>query len=551
MQEYSPGTVNAADNFDVRASFITIRDATRLHLGLIAFTVALSLGLITLYIVLFPPVFKASAIVMAEKEIDSARDAFYTDWSIFRKDDSQTEVELMRVGPVLEEVVKREKLTYDDVYHPFFSHLSYLWRKTPVAKAYQRFKSNLFRDPDNANFGPTEETAVLGDTLADMAAGITIEPVGETTVGRLTLRGPSRRIAQITNTLLEVYQEKRIQRHSDEAGSSARILTQQAEVAAKELREVGGKRLAFAQANGVTFDFQKETVEVGKLAELDSEIATARSRVATLDATVAELDRQIAAEPETKRTLTVFDLNAVREASKRKKLDLETTLLHDQARFRDDSPEIRDLRADIERLTALIERTAETVESSRTESLNNVRQEMLSKRKGLKAELEGARAGMRVMEANAEKLRERLGRLTALQTEMRTLDRDYALAQEKYNLLMVKRNQAVLSESTTKRLMPSLRVIERAVPPSDKSWPSLKILYPSALLVGLLLGVAAAVLRYYTSGQVRKDELEKRAGLEPVYGHIRVAAAAVPLPVALVRRGAAESNGGSLRQDAS
>jgi len=118
-----------------------------------------------------------------------------------------------------------------------------------------------------------------------------------------------------------------------------------------------------------------------------------------------------------------------------------------------------------------------------------------------------------------------------MQTEMKALERQFAVANEKYQLLMGKQAQAALSGTSAKAVMPSVRVVEYATTPSSKSWPSLKILYPSALGIGLLLGMAMAVVKSYASGRVRREYVDRLRGSLPLYGHISVPTTGPPISV--------------------
>jgi uncharacterized protein involved in exopolysaccharide biosynthesis len=76
-----------------------------------------------------------------------------------------------------------------------------------------------------------------------------------------------------------------------------------------------------------------------------------------------------------------------------------------------------------------------------------------------------------------------------LRTQLLSLDRTYALAQEKYRVLQQKQVLASVTEATSRAAVKSMRVVEFASPPDEARWPKLKYLYPGALLVGLILGV--------------------------------------------------------------
>jgi uncharacterized protein involved in exopolysaccharide biosynthesis len=525
-----------ADTFDVRASLRNIADAARHERKLVLFTCALTLALVIVYILVWPPVYTATAMLMVERDTDPVRDSFYLGWNVFRKDDARTEIELMTAGPVLKEVIERQNLGYDDVYHPFASHLTRIWETSFVGRTYRAAKRKLL-GAEEGGLTPSDEE--LARTIIDLRAGISIDPVAESNVGRLTAKGPSRRVAEIANTLVDVYLERRSERHLAEARRSHEILSDQVSRAEAELIAIERRRLEFTQQNTLAFDFHKESLEVEKLTNLEESIRTTRSTIASLEASLAELEEQIAREPETRTTATVFEINSVREAAKLKRLELETALIAARNRFREDSPEIQEILEDIVELDVLVAESDEKIEKASTEGLNTHRQDMISKRNGIRQELKGARAGLAVMEGSAVELRNRLGQVPALQAALRTLDREYALSQEKYKELISKQAQAAVSVATAPAAMPSMRVVEYAVPPAKKSWPRAKLLFPAALVVGLTLGVGAAVVVSYASGRVRREHLEHGRGSAPLYGTLGVSLEGIPLAV-VSRRGDAE-----------
>src|SRR6185312_8359410 len=169
------------DSFDVRGAFRSIVESARQHKRLIVISCILSLAVTTLYVMMFPPVYTASARVMAEKPIDNSRDAFYSQWDAFRKDDPRTEIELITAPGVVAEVVKQNNLKYADVYHPVLSTVSHLWKESWPGKAYHEAKDYLFPkkiDPD----APTPAEIEFANTVIDMKQGITMIPVADSEI---------------------------------------------------------------------------------------------------------------------------------------------------------------------------------------------------------------------------------------------------------------------------------------------------------------------------------------------------------------------------------
>jgi len=461
------------------------------------------------------------ATIVAEPSTDVARDAFYVNWNVFRKDDARTEIELITGASVLKDVVEKEKLSYNDVYHPFSSEIAYLWQTSWIGRRYHALKNAILGpDPDEVASDPKDEW--LGKTIADLRAGVLVAPVGDSNIGKLTVKGPNRQVSKIANTLLDVYLARRDALHQTEARRSLSILTEEADRAGQELKAVADKRVAFAEQHTLGFDFQKEVQQLKDLTDLEAGIANSQAKEASLAASITSMDKEIANEPMTHRISTTTELNSLREAAKMKLLDLEVQMIQTRDRYRADSPEVKELENNIAKLNTLVEGNTERIERGSTEGLNANKQQLVANHDSLRSELEGTRAGLDVMRATAAKLRGDLADVPERQNILKDLDRQYNVAAEKYQVLLQKRGIADVSLSTTKAAMPSVRVVDYAAPAGGKYWPKTKYLYPGAIFVGLLLGVLAAYARTSLSGRVLSCRIERGRGLMPLYSNVGI-----------------------------
>lgn len=517
------------DNFDVRGTLLNVVEATRHRKWLLVLTCALTLGLVTIYVYLWPPIYKAQAKIVAEGTSDFARDAFYVSWNVFRKEDPRTEIELMTTGPILKEVIEKEKLTYTDVYHPFLSHLAYLWQESAPGKAYRNLKKRFLGGEPETGVSPQEED--LARTMADMGEGISIEPIGESNVGRLVVKAPTRRAAQIANTLADVYLQHRTARYKAEAQKSYDVLSEEVTRAGQEVRENELRRLAFAKRNAVNLDFQKEILEMTKLTELEASIASGRTRIAANEAALRAVEQQLKSVQPTQTSATVNELNTVRETMKLKRIEYLTVLNQVREKYREDSPEVTEIKNNIAKLDELLAGEPEKVEKATTQTLNALQQQLISKQATLQADLQADRASLLVMEDTAGQLRTRLAAMPTLQTRMRDHDREVGAATEKYQALLGKRAQAAVSVTTAGAAMSSLRIVEYAAPPAHAWWPKTKYLYLGALAVGLILGVCAALLMSYADGRIRREHMYRGRRALPLYGSISIATRHLPLAV--------------------
>lgn len=512
------------DTFDIRGTAERIIVATRNNKYLVLWVCLGTLLLTMIYVHVWPPIFKVEASLVAERDTDTARDAFYVNWNVFRKDDSRTEIELLTSAAVLKDVVLEQHLSFDDVYHPMISQLTYFWETSWIGKHYKAVKAYIL-GAEKQDIPPDQ--VLLGKTIADLAAGITVTPVGDSTMGRVTLKGPNKKVTTTANAIIDVFLRHRAQTHLDEATRSYEILMKETDGARRELEDIGQKRVVYAEANGLTFDFQREIALLKQRTDVEGTMGAELARIKSIEASLQEIGTELAKEPATTTTSRTMEANSVREAAKMKRLELESILIATRQKYREDSPEVEQMVSQLARLDAVIARTDESVLRASTEGLNSLRQELLTNRNSLTVQLAGARSEMAAMKANDLSLAHSLQNVPGKQNALRGFDRDYNGAQEKYQQLMQKAEEAHVSIATTKAAMPSVRVVDYAPPVGKESWPSTKLLYPSAVLVGLVLGVFAAFLKQWISGRVLRVDLAQRA--LPIYSIIGIDISEMPL----------------------
>ena len=518
MRQISGPVTQDPDMFDVRGALLSLYRTAVLEWRVILVTCLVVLTVVTAYVIWWPPVYQVEATLMSEGDRDTARDSFYAGWSVFRKDDMRTEGELFNSAPVLKEVIEREKLTYNDIYHPFGSHLAYLWQTSLVGRGYRRVKEWII-PPEGDALSPEEEDKAR--TLADMKAGVHLGSIGEANMGLLTVRGPTRRVSDVANTLIEVYFKQRLERYRFESMKSIDALTVEANAAEKALQAVEGARIEFMRKNGLGLGIEKEKFEVQKLADLEERAAETRAKIAAAEASIAEIGRQIQAEPATRTVTTSFELNNQRETTKMKRLELQTALVFARSRYREDSPEVRDLVANISGLDAIIAATQEKVAKNSTDSLNGARDDLRTKENTLRTDYAGLKASLAAMEQRGAQLRSRMVGLPSLEASLHGFEREYKFAQEKYLNILGKRAQAAVSLASL-NAMPSIRIIAPAVRPDKKYWPKPIVLYPLALFGALVVGLGLALAKTVVLGRIRREHLALGRGAVPFYGLVGV-----------------------------
>jgi len=125
--------------------------------------------------------------------------------------------------------------------------------------------------------------------------------------------------------------------------------------------------------------------------------------------------------------------------------------------------------------------------------------------------------------------------LPTLEAAISNYDSDLKFVQEKYLNLVGKRAQAVVSLAGLKA-MPSIRVVAPAVRPDQKFWPKTFVLYPLAIMGGLLLGLIVALAKIVILGRIRREHLVQGRGPVPLYGLVGAPAPAPRIVVVMPER---------------
>ena len=508
-----------ADSFDLRGSLARVGDACRAYRRAFYATVLLTLSLAGLYLWLFPPIYVAEVLLVGDSEKDLARDNFYQLWNVFRREHLPNEPELIRANSVLAEVVRDLDLGYDDVYHPFVSHASHLWQVSPVGRSYRSVKLFFF-PPKPSPWQPTDAQLAMGMLLTDFQSGTELKPVPESTVARLTVRGPSERVAQIANKLADVYLDGRRQRFIVEATRAYEALTVEVQKARDELTDLEVKRQKYAEENGLLLDFEKEKLDVSTSTELQNKIYEIEADIKAFERKEQAATEQLKNEAAEKTSLRVFDQNMIRERLRNARLDLQVSLDGLRLRYRADSPEVQELEKRIATLDTQIAGESEKTEKSNSSTLNSLHEELHRVAIITATELQGMRVGLDARKRTLTGMRAEVLRIPEKVKSMSSLFRDLKSQEQRYQALADRAMMAKVSIAAASAAPPSMRVVDYASPPSDPVWPRKKFFVPVAVLLALLAGTLVAVLLDLLEGRVTRARLaQTRTGLL-VYGTV-------------------------------
>lgn len=522
-----------ADTFDLRASLTHIGEACRMHAWVIALTPLFTLLLVGLYTWKWPAVYSADAVLLAEADTDTSRDQFYYFWNMFRKEDVKSEVGLMTSTAVIADVVHKLHLHYEDVYHPFFNHATYLWTDSIPGKAYHSLKKWIWSRGNP--YEPTDEEADFARTVLDFKAGISVAPLPDSHVGILRVKGPSPRVAELANTLVATMLEHRRERYVTEATVAYDSLKKEVDSVRAELATAENARKRFYADNQLLMEFEKEKVDINSYASLETVVADFDAQLVGLRRKQELLERLLGDEPAEVLMGRVQQANPARQEIMHNRVSLEAALAEALVRYRPKAPEIANLRARIAAMDGLLGTQPDEVALSTTRTSESKAQ-LAAKLKETTIAIASIEGTLEAKKTLLTSLRDRLARIPVQMVDLHRMERGESAVEKKFTILQERLMMAEVSIMAARSAPASIKVVDYAEAPSKPEWPNSKLLYMGALVLGLFSGASLAVLIDTLSPRVTEARLRLRAAHFPMFATIDCSNPSAALSLRLPRK---------------
>jgi uncharacterized protein involved in exopolysaccharide biosynthesis len=506
------------DPIDWRTSARRARNAVVRHVPLILASIAVSFLLLFAYVRLFPPVFKAEALMQAEPDSDTNRNEYYSMWNLFRKADMKSEPELMTSGRVAKLVVQDLHLKFDDVHHTMLTQIGYLWTESFVGRKYRAFKEWLF-PPDPAMYKATPEEIEFARTVDAFRDGIKVESIAGTSMARVIVLAPTFRAGEIANRLIDIYLAERVRMFRAEADRAVKTLETEVQRASADLEAIDRKKFEFDSKNKVVLDFEKDKLLVADWVKLQSSVTDVKGIIAGLEASLAVVEAQLAVESsEVVQAKTMQD-SKIKGLMQGREFELNSVLQAMRERYRADSPDIQQIERQLAEIRGSLAKEPDKVMVAQETIMNPAYTELRARQQSLKTQLASAKATLATKSKPMGELETRMNLYPQMVRTITEYGRVREGLESRYKLLRDRLMMADVSRASVASAPASIRIIDYASMPMRASWPRMIILAPSALALGLFLGFGMALLAELFSTSVNRDRLSSRPEY-PVYAVI-------------------------------
>ncbi|WP_187371446.1 polysaccharide biosynthesis tyrosine autokinase [Methylobacterium oryzihabitans] len=425
---------------------------------LIAIITALCVGAMVLYILLAQPMYTATGSILidvrknqllqnsqvvADMQLDAAGSAI------------ESQVELIKSESVALAVIRELKLVDDPIFAP------------TGPQAVLGYIKSLFKNDPSTPYERERNTVEAFDKA------LKVKRSNLTYIIDIEFTSPSaERSAQIVNAIADAYMVNELDARYEATRRASRWLQDRI----KELREqatLAEQKVQNFRAENNIIDTNRGRLSEQQLADVNTQLLSAQAATAEAKAKLDQINR-IANGNVPDATVADALKNEVITRLRAQYLDLSSRYADMSARYGANHQVAINLRNQMNEIRRSI-----------TDELRRIGD-------AYKSDFEVARARETSLQKSLAELISQAGTSGQAQVTLRDLESSAQTARNLYDSFL----QRFLEASQQQTLpISEARLITAATAPVEKSWPKSKILLPGSLVLGLMLGVAAALIR--------------------------------------------------------
>lgn len=435
------------------------------------------------------PVYRASTTVQIKRDVPNITDVQSLDPVAQSNNDAefyQTQYELLQSHSLAERVVTDLGLQDDPAFLAVGNSSTLL-----------RLRGWLFgKGPDTTS--AAADIAARQRSAADrLLANLKVEPVRNSSIVRLSYDSPNRKLAQaIANAVANAYITLSLERRYDASTYARTFLQDRLQELKQKLEDSEKQVVSYAEAQHIVGDGQKQTMAQSNLEAANQDLAKAAT-----DRLRAELLWQQVKSTDGLGLPQILDDKTI-QALRATRADLANQYQNKLSFFKPAYPELKQLKAQIDSLDRQIQTEVGLVKDS------------------IKAQYDDAVSAEQSLSEQVEKLKADVTDFQKRNIEYTTLQREVDTNQQLYDGLLQRYKEIGVAGGVGTN---NISVVDKAELPLAPHSPSLLRNTAVALVLGLLLGAAAAFAREQFDDTYKSPEdLEEDLGL-PLLGLIPMA----------------------------
>lgn len=327
---------------------------------------------------------------------------------------------------------------------------------------------------------------------------LSLKNIPATDILEVTYESPDpEEAARVTNQLMQVYLQNNILANRDEAVTARKFISQQLPKTEANVSQAEAALRRFKEKYNVVALDEEASSSVSTTASLEDQVAKARAELNDVSAHAGSLRNQLGMS--SKAAVTASSLGqdpGVRSALEELR-QVESQLAVERTRFQETHPAIVELRQKQSALRNQLQGQVQSVSGQQTQQPGSNVQTAEIKQQ-LSADLvrvEADRLGLENRVATLSNVlaaqQQRAGSLPQLEQRQNELERTLEAAQSTYNTLLKRLEEIRVEEN---RNVANARIVETADIPASPAAANKKLKLAAGGIFGLLLGIATAFL---------------------------------------------------------
>lgn len=314
--------------------------------------------------------------------------------------------------------------------------------------------------------------------------------------------------ANTANRVAELFIQENLKLREDQAQGTSTFLEAELNQTKARLEQQEAKIAAFKQIHMGELPEQRDTnlQQVGqlqdKLAINMEALDKAETRKIFLQRQISELSQMVVPPP----------VVPTAPAAPSRLEQLQAQLIELRSRYTARHPDVVRLETEIEQLKKIESGEIQVSAAAPVPAAPRIDPALRAQLDAVDMEIRSLQAERARILADTASYQARLESVPRVEQELLSLTRDYDNIQRSYESLLAKRIDAHLAENLEKsRQSEQFTILEKAIPPADPYWPNKTLLLAIGLAGGALLGVIAAFLRNQTDSTFAEGDALQNA----------------------------------------
>jgi uncharacterized protein involved in exopolysaccharide biosynthesis len=349
---------------------------------------------------------------------------------------------------------------------------------------------------------------------------IQVEPEKDSDVITVSLKFPDPQMCeQIIDNLLQLYLDRHMKAWRSPAAKE--FFGEQLAQYKERLDEIQGARDQVKSKWNLSAINEQRSLLLKEVNELSAQIESNNAEMAGFDTQKSMMAARMGALPEQVNALQVQIQNPSIQSINERIIALQLERAKLNSRYLPDAEPVKKVDDEIRDLQAVLKIEQPTLVGSTSTEINPVRQNFTESIEQNRVKIAGLEAKNLKLRADVERLNGHLLALNSGEDEMESVDRDYKIAQESYDDYAKRVEEGRISDELDLARVSNISVLSPASASLEPVYPRKLLLLGVAAGLGLVLGIALALLLEYMDDRIRKPQDIAAIGNLRVLGTVR------------------------------